>query len=76
VRFETAPGEQMQVDVWPAPGEHPGNLVRVFFVCAVLGFSAPLSSAVFERPQDDWREGIAGAVREIGGVPPHAAHRQ
>jgi len=37
VRFETAPGEQMQVDVGQRLVSIAGNLVRVFFVCAVLG---------------------------------------
>jgi hypothetical protein len=37
VRFETAPGEQMQVDVGQRLVSIVGQQVRIFFVCAVLG---------------------------------------
>jgi transposase len=70
VRFETAPGEQMQVDVGQRLVGIAGNLVRVFFVCAVLGFSRRLFVRAFlSARQDDWREGIAGAFARFGGVP-------
>ena len=70
VRFETAPGEQMQVDVGQRLVSIAGNLVRVFFVCAVLGFSRRLFVRAFlSARQDDWREGIAGAFERFGGVP-------
>jgi transposase len=70
VRFETAPGEQMQVDVGQRLVRIAGQLVRVFFVCAVLGFSRRLFVRAFlSARQDDWREGIAGAFRRFGGVP-------
>jgi len=70
VRFETAPGEQMQVDVGQRLVRIAGALVRVFFVCAVLGFSRRLFVRAFlSARQDDWREGIAGAFRRFGGVP-------
>ncbi len=70
VRFETAPGEQMQVDVGQRLVRIAGTLVRVFFVCAVLGFSRRLFVRAFlSARQDDWREGIAGAFQRFGGVP-------
>jgi transposase len=70
VRFETAPGEQMQVDVGQRLVRIAGALVRVFFVCAVLGFSRRLFVRAFlSARQDDWREGIAGAFQRFGGVP-------
>jgi transposase len=70
VRFETAPGEQMQVDVGQRLVRIAGTLVRVFFVCAVLGFSRRLFVRAFlSARQDDWREGIASAFQRFGGVP-------
>jgi transposase len=70
VRFETAPGEQMQVDVGQRLVRIAGTLVRIFFVCAVLGFSRRLFVRAFlSARQDDWREGIAGAFQRFGGVP-------
>lgn len=70
VRFETAPGEQMQVDVGQRLVRIAGALVRVFFVCSVLGFSRRLFVRAFlSARQDDWREGIAGAFQRFGGVP-------
>ena len=70
VRFETAPGEQMQVDVGQRLVRIADTLVRVFFVCAVLGFSRRLFVRAFlSARQDDWREGIAGAFERFGGVP-------
>ncbi len=70
VRFETAPGEQMQVDVGQRLVRIADTLVRVFFVCAVLGFSRRLFVRAFlSARQDDWREGIAGAFHRFGGVP-------
>jgi transposase len=70
VRFETAPGEQMQVDVGQRLVRIAGQMVRVFFVCSVLGFSRRLFVRAFlSARQDDWREGIAGAFQRFGGVP-------
>jgi transposase len=44
--------------------------VRVFFVCAVLGYSRRLFVRAFlSARQDDWREGIAGAFQRFGCVP-------
>jgi transposase len=69
VRFETAPGAQMQIDfgqklVWIA-----GSFVRVYLLVAVLSYSRRLFVKAFlaER-QDDWLEGIAAAFRRFGGV--------
>lgn len=70
LRFETAPGRQLQVDfgqrrVWIA-----GVQVVVHFLVAVLGHSRRIFVKAFlcER-QDDWLEGIAAAFRHFGGVP-------
>jgi transposase len=69
VRFETAPGHQMQIDFgekWVVIG---GARTKVYFFVAVLGFSRRLFvRASLSQRQDDWREGLAGAFRAFGGV--------
>jgi transposase len=70
VRFETAPGAQMQIDFGQKVVSIAGEPVRVHLLVAVLSYSRRLYVKAFlaER-QDDWREGIAGAFRHFGGVP-------
>jgi transposase len=70
VRFETAPGQQMQIDFGQKLVSIGGVLVRVHLLVAVLSYSRRLFVKAFlaER-QDDWREGIAAALRRFGGVP-------
>jgi transposase len=69
VRYETEPGAQMQIDFgekWVRVG---GELVRVFLLVAVLGYSRRLFVKAFlNQRSDDWREGIAAAFRHFGGV--------
>ena len=70
VRFETAPGHQMQIDFgekWVRMGDHK---VKVYFFVAVLGYSRRIYVRPFlSQRHDDWREGVAGACRHFGGVP-------
>lgn len=69
VRFETAPGHQMQIDfgekwIWIA-----GARTKVHLFVAVLGYSRRIFvRASLSQRQDDWREGLAGAFRTFGGV--------
>lgn len=69
VRYETAPGHQMQVDfgqklVWIA-----GQIVRVYLLVAVLGYSRRLFVKAFlSERTEDWLEGIGEAFRHFGGV--------
>lgn len=69
VRFETEPGQQMQIDFgekWVSIG---GQLARVFLLVAVLSYSRRLFVKAFlNQRSDDWREGIASAFRHFGGV--------
>jgi transposase len=70
VRYETAPGHQMQIDFGEKRIRIAGVAVRVFLFVAVLSYSR----RIFVRPflsqrQDDWREGLAGAFRRFGGLP-------
>jgi len=69
VRFETAPGHQMQIDFgekWVAIAE---QRVRVMLFVAVLSYSRREYVRAFRSQRhDDWREGLAGAFRYFGGV--------
>lgn len=69
VRYETAPGEQMQIDFGEMWVDIAGEPTRVFFLVAVLSHSRRLFVKPFlNQRSDDWREGIAMAFRHFGGV--------
>jgi transposase len=70
VRYETRPGEQMQIDfgerrVWI--GDEP---VRVHLFVATLGYSRRLHVRAFRgAAQERWIEGMESAFRAFSGVP-------
>jgi transposase len=68
VRFETRPGEQLQMDFGEKIVRIAGHPVKVFLMTAVLGYSRRLYCRAFlaER-QDDWLEGLEGAFQHFGG---------
>jgi hypothetical protein len=69
VRFETAPGHQMQIDFGEKLVTVGAAVVRVYLFVAVLGYSRRLfTRASLSQRQDYWREGLAGAFRHFGGV--------
>jgi transposase len=70
VRFETKPGQQMQIDFGQKIVSIDGNPVTVHLMTVVLGYSRRLFCQAFlaER-QDDWLEGIDAACRHFGGLP-------
>ena len=69
VRFETAPGHQMQIDFGEKLVEIAGERIRVMLFVAVLSYSRRCYVHCFRsQRQDDWREGLAGAFRHFGGV--------
>jgi transposase len=70
VRFETEPGQQMQIDFGQKVVSIAGNPVTVHLMTVVLGYSRRLFCRAFlaER-QDDWLEGIDAACRHFGGLP-------
>jgi transposase len=69
VRFETAPGHQMQIDFGEKWVSIAGVRTKVHFFVAVLGYSRRIFvRASLSQRQDDWREGLAGAFRTFGGV--------
>lgn len=69
VRFETAPGHQLQIDFgekWVWIGE---QRTRVMLFVAVLGYSRrEYVRAFLSQRHDDWREGLAGAFHHFGGI--------
>jgi transposase len=66
VRFETKPGEQMQVDFTTIT--HYGVRVKAFV--ATLGYSRATFVRFSERErQEDWVEGLEEAFEYFGGVP-------
>jgi transposase len=70
VRFETKPGQQMQVDFGEKKVRLGGQLVKVFLLVAVLSYSRRLFVRAFLNQRgDDWREGVAAAFVHFGGVP-------
>jgi hypothetical protein len=70
VRFETRPGEQLQIDFGERPVEIGGVLVKVFFFVATLGYSRRLHVRAYgHEKQDSWFDGMESAFRAFGGVP-------
>lgn len=69
VRFETAPGHQMQIDFGEKVVKIAGVVVRLMLFVAVLSYSRRTYVRAFRSQRhDDWREGLAGAFRHFGGV--------
>lgn len=70
VRVETAPGDQLQIDFGQKRLVIAGVRVRIFLLVAVLSYSRRLFVKAFLNERgDDWREGIAAAFTQFGGVP-------
>ena len=69
VRFETSPGQQMQIDFGEKIVRIAGQPVTVYLMTAVLGYSRRLYCRAFlAQRQDDWLEGLDGAFRHFGGL--------
>jgi transposase len=70
VRVETPPGDQLQIDFGQKRLQIAGVSVRIFLLVAVLSYSRRLFVKAFLNERgDDWREGIAAAFTQFGGVP-------
>ena len=70
VRFETAPGHQMQIDFGDTRVWIGGERVRVHLFVATLGYSRRMHIRASQRErQADWFEGMEGAFLRFGGVP-------
>ena len=69
VRFETRPGEQMQIDFGIRRVEIGGVATVVFLFVATLGFSRRLHVRAYgHEKQDSWFDGLESAFRAFGGV--------
>jgi transposase len=70
VRFETAPGRQLQIDFGERLVEIGGRKVKVFFFVATLGYSRRLHVRAFRNErQESWFDGMESAFLAFGGVP-------
>jgi transposase len=70
VRFETQPGEQLQIDFGERRVEIGGTGVKVFLFVATLGYSRRLHVRAYgHEKQDSWFDGMESAFRTFGGVP-------
>jgi transposase len=70
VRFETPPGQQMQIDFGEKVVTIAGQPVTVQLMTVVLSYSRRLFCQAFlSQRQDDWLEGIEAACRHFGGLP-------
>lgn len=69
VRFETPPGQQIQIDFGEKVVPIAGQPVKVYLMTAVLGYSRRLYCRAFlAQRQDDWLEGLEGAFQQFGGL--------
>jgi transposase len=70
VRFETAPGAQLQVDFGERRVVIGGTEQTVYFFVAALGYSRRLFvRAGLSQRQDEWKLGLEGALQHFGGRP-------
>ena len=70
IRFETAPGEQMQIDFGQTRVTICGEPARVFLFVATLGYSRRGFACAFRHErQSAWFAGIEAAFAHFGGRP-------
>src|SRR5918912_2015224 len=70
VRYETAPGQQLQIDFGSTTVPIGEEVVRVHLFVATLGFSRRGYVAVcLHERQSAWLQGLEGAFRHFRGVP-------
>jgi transposase len=70
VRYETAPGQQLQIDFGSTTVPVGDETLRVHLFVATLGYSRRCYVAVFlHERQSAWLQGLEGAFRHFGGVP-------
>lgn len=70
VRFETRPGQQLQIDFGERRVEIAEQSEKVFFFVATLGYSRRLHVRAFRgERQEHWFAGMESAFASFGGVP-------
>lgn len=69
-RFETAAGDQLQIDFCEKKIMIGGQMVRVLFFVAILGYSRRIFVKPFITENTEaWLDGIESAFRHFGGLP-------
>ena len=69
VRFETAPGHQLQIDFGELRVPIADERVRVYLFVATLGYSRRCHVEAFRHErQSSWFRGLEGTFRHFGGV--------
>ncbi len=70
VRFETAPGEQLQIDFGSLSVQIGGYGRKIYLFVATLGYSRRTFVELFlHERQSAWLQGLEGAFRHFGGTP-------
>jgi len=70
VRFETRPGQQLQIDFGERRVEIGERMEKVFFFVATLGYSRRLHARAYRgERQEHWFDGMESCFRAFGGVP-------
>jgi transposase len=70
VRFETAPGKQLQIDFGERLVAIAGSKVKVFLFVATLGYSRRLHVRGFrDERQKSWFDGLESSFLKFGGIP-------
>jgi transposase len=70
VRYETPPGQQLQIDFGSTAVAVGGEMQRIHLFVATLGYSRRCYVTVFlHERQSAWLQGLEGAFRHFGGVP-------
>jgi transposase len=70
VRFETAPGRQLQIDFGERLVEIAGAKVKAFVFVATLGYSRRVHVRAYRHErQESWFDGLESAFLAFGGVP-------
>ncbi|MFC0202645.1 IS21 family transposase, partial [Paracoccus rhizosphaerae] len=70
VRFETRPGQQLQIDFGERRVAIGDRMEKVFFFVATLGYSRKLHTRAYRgERQEYWFDGMESCFRAFGGVP-------
>lgn len=70
IRFESAPGDQLQIDFGSVRVLVDGEETRIYLFVATLGYSRRQYVTAFQHErQSAWLQGLEGAFRYFGGVP-------
>lgn len=69
VRFETAPGQQLQIDFGSLYVPIADESTRIYLFVATLGYSRRIYVDLFlHERQSAWMQGLEGAFRHFGGT--------